>query len=192
MMDDEGSTLFADISGKLPEHVDHVSGIAQALMAFHEARETTYQMSFAKRGEVGVWMNLGRKTDRINVVATHVFEAVGAGNDLGNDGVTLVDTLADIVVYALKWMDVIARTRPDDFQGWVSNVFCKDTGMEFGTAMRLFGVSPQVKEIEATYPFTWTDEKIAEFEAQNPPEVRKDKADTLRKKKIGPYVAHGM
>lgn len=145
MMDEiEGSTLFADISGKMPDHVVKVKDAADALMCFHEAREKTYQMSFAKRGEVGVWMNLGRKTDRINVIATQVFEAVGAHEELGNNGVTLVDTLVDIAIYAMKWIDVIRATRPMDMEAWIANVFCKDTGMEFGTACRLFGVEPQI------------------------------------------------
>lgn len=137
---DENSVLFSDISGKLPDHVKSVKSIADALMCFHEAREKTYNMSFARRGETGVWMNLGRKYDRIDVLANQVFEKVGAGEKPGNVGVTLVDTLADIIVYALKWIDVIRVTRPQDLDTWINQVFCKDTGIAPSEAYALFGL----------------------------------------------------
>lgn len=111
-----------DLSQVLPEHVDDVKIIALILLKFHEHRERTYKLSFAKRGEHGVWMNLARKYDRIDGLVRALF----SGHDVGE---TLVDTLADTAIYALKWLAVIDQIRSDDWDDWLENVFCRETGI---------------------------------------------------------------
>ncbi len=125
-------TNFEDLSGQLEDHCDDVRVIMLALLPFHKAREATYNLSFAKRGETGVWMNLMRKTDRLDRLASKVMSTKDGSPA---DGVTLVDTLVDTAMYALKWLAVIKRIRPEDMEAWVADVYCRDTGMESGEAL---------------------------------------------------------
>lgn len=114
-------------------HLKDVEAIMQALLPFHQSREATYRMSFAKRGEALVWGNLARKYDRIDNLAKDTFD--GNGN---NPGVSLVDTLIDLAMYSLKWVAIIRHIRPDDLQAWIERVYCHDTGMELQDALKLF------------------------------------------------------
>lgn len=133
------NNTFDDLSPELQEHCQDVLAIAMALMPFHEKREETYNLSFAKRGESGVWMNLMRKTDRLDRLSNKVFSG-----EEGNNGVTLVDTLVDTAMYALKWLAVIKQIRPDDMEMWIATVFCKETGIEMKQAMEMFGMLDDV------------------------------------------------
>lgn len=130
---------FDDLSGNLPNHVGDVDGIMDALKLFHQFREETYQLSFAKRGESGVWLNLARKYDRLDPLAARVMGQVVTGGDVdNNDGVTLVDTLADTAMYALKWLAIIKTIRSDHFNKWVEEVYCRDTGLPLDKALEQF------------------------------------------------------
>ena len=107
------STNFQDLSAILAkEHCDDVQAVMQILNEFHRQREATYDLSFAKRGEVGIWINLARKTDRLDKVVAKVLEG-----ELGYN-VVLVDTLVDTALYAMKWLSVIRTVRPNDWRDW--------------------------------------------------------------------------
>jgi hypothetical protein len=111
-------------------HVKRVDELATMLLDFHRNRERTYQMSFAKRGFVGVFMNLVRKTDRMDAVAQTWLEAEGQLN-----GTVLVDTLVDTAIYSLKWLALIwaMEQRTDTNLGlhqWLVEVFCPETGTD--------------------------------------------------------------
>lgn len=137
---------FEDLSPLLSNHVDDVSNIMDALQPFHAAREETYNLSFARRGESGVWMNLARKYDRLDLLASHVLEGAN-----GNAGVTLVDNLIDTAMYALKWVAVIRKLRPEDFKAWIEQVYCRDTGMDLDMALLLFADDMTLAEIYVEY-----------------------------------------
>ena len=122
--------MLGDLRPLLDEHVRDVEKIASNLLPFHEARENTYKLSFARRGESGVFHNLARKYDRID----------GLFDWEGNGGVTLVDTLVDNAIYSLKWLAVIKQLRPQDLERWLKEVYCPDTTMPLEDAMRLFGL----------------------------------------------------
>ncbi len=121
------SNLTNDLTKEIPvtTHMDDVDLLANGLLPFHRAREFTYQMSFAKRGEIGIWMNLARKYDRIDNLARHVFEEVEE-----SAGVSLVDTLVDLALYSLKWLAVIKQLRPEDLEKWIDKVYCHDTSTD--------------------------------------------------------------
>lgn len=138
---------FEDLSPKLDNHISDVASLMHALLPFHSAREETYQLSFAKRGEAGVWMNLARKYDRIDLLASRVLSS-----DDGNNGVTLVDTLVDTAMYALKWLAVIGQLRPEELLKWIEDVYCRDTGMALDEALAQFAsVGVDVAETCADY-----------------------------------------
>lgn len=133
-------TKFTDLSDLLHDHESAVANWMTMFNRFHVAREKTYKRSFAKRGEIGIWMNLARKYDRFEALAPQVL--LGAGN-----GVTLIDTLVDTAMYSLKWLDVISKIRPEDFKEWLRTVYCKDTGMTYKDVVEVY---PFLKVLEAS------------------------------------------
>lgn len=122
----------------VPTHLVDVENIMYALMQFHAAREATYGMSFAKRGEIGVWMNLMRKCDRIdNQVRAMYSQPDGVP---GAPGTALVDTLMDLALYAMKWAAIIKHVRPDDLKKWIEETYMRDVPeCTKDDAYRLFG-----------------------------------------------------
>ena len=119
-------TKLTSLAPLLEDHELMVADLFQMLVPFHDARERTYKRSFAKRGEIGVWMNLARKYDRFEGLAPSLLI-----DDNVEDGATLVDTLVDTLMYSAKWLDVISKIRPEDIVSWVKNVYCRDTGMTY-------------------------------------------------------------
>jgi len=104
---------YDDLAILLNNHCDAVTGLFDVLDRFHRIREATYDLSFAKRGEIGVWINTARKYDRIDKLAKGVL----SGNN-PEYGVILVDALVDLSIYATKWLDVIGHLRPEDVEEW--------------------------------------------------------------------------
>lgn len=137
-------TRFQNLAGLLDEHELDVAAIAEALMPFHDAREATYKRSFAKRGEVGIWMNLARKYDRFDALAADVF------SDDGKENITLIDTLVDLALYSLKWLAVIRRIRPEDMEQWIDEVYLRNVEIDPMDAFILFGMQDQVSDDDST------------------------------------------
>lgn len=125
----------------VPEHLQDVDAIIDALKIFHVARENTYRMSFAKRGEAGVWMNLARKYDRIDNLARDIFNGVGV-----NPGVGLIDTLVDLALYSLKWLAIVKQLRPEDLEMWIERAYCHDTNISVESAKVYFGMMDELVE----------------------------------------------
>jgi hypothetical protein len=113
-------------------HAEDTAKIAKALMGFHWCREQQYDRSFAKRGEIGVFMNLARKWDRIE-------------HDMSDDlfDASTIDAIADLAVYALKWMDVICKVHQSAVIEWLENVYCPATGKALSTARFEFGIKDE-------------------------------------------------
>ena len=88
-------TRFTDLSDTLKlskgsaGHIAIFNLIANQLITYHCNQEQTYELSFSKRGEIGVWMNLARKYDRIDTLSKRLFE------EKGKNSPVLVDTLID-------------------------------------------------------------------------------------------------
>lgn len=126
--DQVDDSKFDNLTPLLLDHEERVRKLMDFLAPFHDERERTYKRSFAKRGEVGVWMNLARKYDRFDAIAPNVLLN-------GADGVTLVDTLVDTAMYSLKWLAVIEKVRPEDLEKWVEQVYAKELGISKHNAM---------------------------------------------------------
>lgn len=119
------SDLTEDIS--VDRHIQDVENMAKLLLRFHEEREMTYEMSFAKRGLVGVWFNLARKYDRLDPTAEEYFQ------NNGRHSITLVDSLVDTAIYAMKWLALLHRLETlDDYDmgltQWLTEVAAKELG----------------------------------------------------------------
>jgi len=105
---------FEDLKSILGEdHVQEVNEISIILQKYHAARELEYDRSFAKRGLVGIWHNLGRKFDAIdNLGKTEKLLSIVA-----------LDHLVDLALYALKFVATIKRVEPSLWQEWLVNVY---------------------------------------------------------------------
>lgn len=147
---------FDDITRNMTvkSHTERVRILLAALSDFHDAQEDTYRLSFAKRGEAGIYYNLVRKADRLDALSQSVF----AGDIGGNDGKTLVDTLVDMCVYAAKWLAVIMEIRPYDVGKWITSTYVPALHMSEDLAMNKLGMVKDYNMLE-TRPMT-------EFERQ--------------------------
>lgn len=117
--------LTKDFTKEIPvdHHLADVENLVESLMSFHKRRESTYKMSFAKRGEVGIWMNLARKYDRMD----GLMEKIVAGDE--SIRLTLIDTLVDLALYALKWLAIIIAY---DYKSWES--WTEENGVGYSDA----------------------------------------------------------
>lgn len=78
------------------------------------AKEGTYGNSWEKRKEVGVFMNMARKFDRLENMIID-----GAKDEVGE---SKVDTVADEGNYATLWMTYILRENPEEFNKWMTSI----------------------------------------------------------------------
>lgn len=104
--------MLEDLREVLGEnHVVKTEKIFQLLMALHLEKEKQYDRSFAKRGLIGVFMNVGRKID---AAETYYHK--------GNlDTAEMMDTLGDLAVYCVKLIEAMRIMSPDEFRKWVEN-----------------------------------------------------------------------
>ena len=139
-------TRFKDLSTELKSsmgsagHIAIFNLIANQLIAYHNNQEQTYKLSFSKRGEIGVWMNLGRKMDRLDPIAERLFE------ESGNSSL-LVDVLVDMAIYAIKWLAVIYEIRPEDLQNWVATTYATTMRMPPDQALELFEIPINMRKV---------------------------------------------
>jgi hypothetical protein len=134
---------YRDLSELLPNHCQDFEALLTGLLTYHNIQENTYKRSFAKRGEIGVWMNLMRKIDRIDGIAESLFEH-------GDNGMLLVDTLIDSAVYSIKWLAVIGKIRPKDLHDWLAGTFCPATNISIAQARKMFGLSGPGRKLTDT------------------------------------------
>ncbi|WAB25008.1 hypothetical protein M3_0057 [Lysinibacillus phage vB_LfM_LysYB1] len=78
------------------------------------AKEGTYGNSWEKRKEVGVFMNMARKFDRLeNMIIDGKKDEVGESK---------ADTVADEGVYSVLWLTYILRESPEEFTQWMASI----------------------------------------------------------------------
>lgn len=118
------------------QHIGNVAGIAGLLFGLiHAEKEKTYKRSFARRGIIGVFMNLARKWDRIETFVK-----------ADECGVEMIDALADMAVYAVKWLDIIRTLYPELFALWVERVIYQDLGMTEKEAKEIYEAYMRMSE----------------------------------------------
>lgn len=97
--------LFKDSRAHLPTATDAVdiAGLELAIIDLHRSKDASYGNSWKRRGEqVSILANIARKSDRI--------ENVTAGSPTGKE--SLLETAADLFVYALKYETFLADSDP--------------------------------------------------------------------------------
>ena len=122
MADIDKSDLYSDlrpVAGN--RHLDDVRNLMVLACNLHEAKENVYKLSFCRRGIVGIWMNVSRKYDRIDAMAS----------EENYRDFTFIDTLFDVAVYALKFVAILRKLYPAAFDKWLKNVYCEYTGIVY-------------------------------------------------------------
>ena len=80
-----------------------------------------YGNSFCKYGHSGVFFNLARKMDRLEMLARKSFASNSPILDAaGSNPETFVDTLVDLVNYGVLWLGYIAKTEPEKLKPFLS------------------------------------------------------------------------
>ncbi len=110
--------LYGDLREILDDDLMHEVAVHKMMtMAhhLHNAKEEIYNRSFARRGLVGIFMNIARKFDNVET-----FVMKEEYKDFH-----LVDALFDIAIYSFKMIDTIRRLHPEAYNEWVENVYKK-------------------------------------------------------------------
>ena len=127
---DNKSFLYGDLKEYVggDKHVARVHVLMDILNMLHTEKEKIYNLSFCRRGMVGVFMNLARKWDNIENMATKedYFQ------------VAFIDALFDIATYALKTIIIIAGISPQTFIKWLENVYCENVGVDIDGTFSIF------------------------------------------------------
>jgi len=110
------------------KHVARVHVLMDILNMLHTEKEKIYNLSFCRRGMVGVFMNLARKWDNI--------ENMAKKEDYFQ--VALIDALFDIAAYSLKMIIIIIDLNPQIFIKWLDNVFCETVYMNIDDVFPMF------------------------------------------------------
>lgn len=136
---------FKDSQTLLPQGpvpVD-IGALIVALTDLHRSKDASYGNSWKRRGEqVSILANIARKTDRI--------ENVIGGSPIGSE--SLLDTAADLYVYALKYETFLAdqdSTAAETVFGRVGNGF-SDGPAGFTELIAARGLPQDLGEIETT------------------------------------------
>lgn len=89
--------------------------VSMYLSEIQYKKEGSYGNSWEKRKEVGVFMNLARKFDRLEG-----FIVDGKSDEVGE---TKIDTVGDTANYGVLWATYLLRTDPAGFKNWLKNNF---------------------------------------------------------------------
>lgn len=85
---------------------EHLRDVLELLERLHRHKDAAYGDAWRKRGEViAIFANIARKYDRL---------VVGFGEQRAAAGESLADTVADLCVYAVKYLTWIAHEHPVD------------------------------------------------------------------------------
>lgn len=119
-----------------------MKGIFDVLSILHHKKTMVYGDAWKKRGEVvGVFSNIARKYDRLEAIIVK-----GAVHTLDE---TLADTMADLCVYAAKYLTYLAENYPDLLRNFISRY---DMSVELETyAHNLDGFRPVTEVLLARY-----------------------------------------
>lgn len=117
---------------KMLEHVDmndidtkNIIYVFSALVKLQNDKAKLYGRSYCKYGDIGVFMNLSRKWDRIdNIMHNAMNNGVDKVLHSGSSSTateTFVDTVADMATYSLLWLGYIKETHPDEWERFLDN-----------------------------------------------------------------------
>jgi hypothetical protein len=122
------------------------SALLDVLARLHRHKDAAYGDSWRRRGEViAIFANLARKYDRL---------VLGLAEEQQVSTESLPDTVADLCVYAAKYLTWLAETQPQAFHGHVPNLEAADASARRGTEAldAVFAALPDWEESTRTAP----------------------------------------
>ncbi|KKN62957.1 hypothetical protein LCGC14_0506670 [marine sediment metagenome] len=181
-------TRFTDLSDTLKlskgsaGHIAIFNLIANQLITYHCNQEQTYELSFSKRGEIGVWMNLGRKVDRLDPIAKNLF------SEEGNRHPLLVDVLVDMAIYAVKWLAVIYEIRPEDLQNWVATTYATAMHVPPEHALEWF----KLEDVPVTNPDDFAPDNPSRYQLLHPLSGDIDEVEAVKEEMFSAFEAYAF
>lgn len=105
--------VFHRSSVDLDTSID-VPAVYEILKTLHYKKSLSYKDSWKKHGEIAsIFANISRKYDRMKTIKTENAQATADES--------IVDTIADLAVYAAKYLTFLAGKYPHDFEIFLSN-----------------------------------------------------------------------
>lgn len=96
------------MGGQQTEDRAQMAAIIELLDRLHRLKDRSYGDAWRRRGEVlGIFANIARKADRLERARLEPRPATAEN---------LIDTIADLIVYAAKYLTWLAETQPDAFE----------------------------------------------------------------------------
>lgn len=129
MTHDQGHRVSVDLSPEL----------VRVLSILHSKKSAIYGNAWRKRGEVlSIFCNIARKYDRLEMaVVTGEFDRALDGS-LDRSVEPIIDTLADLAIYALKYLTFLAEASPGAFPSPLNHAGFTD----FATALHTMSRAP--------------------------------------------------
>ncbi len=129
-------------------------GILDTLAQLHDHKTVGYGDAWRKRGELlSIFTNLARKYDRLTVALD---EHITSGDE------ALLDTAADLCVYAAKYLTWLAETHPGAFQAASDGASAKACSDAAGPdALRVIFSHLNTTRAEQGIDSSWTQVKTA-------------------------------
>jgi hypothetical protein len=101
--------------------------VARVLGTLHAKKSAVYGDSWRKRGELlSIFPNIARKYDRLEIAVESGELDLAARGALDRTVEPLVDTLADLAIYAAKYLTFLAESQPNAFSTQASAATCAD------------------------------------------------------------------
>lgn len=111
-IDNQWSTDFND------DTVLKFMEIASAMDQLQKMKSVHYKDSWRKRGEIGVFMNIARKFDRLQSMVEHAARGFDLDETALPKDEALEETLADLAIYCVKYMALRKEKFPKKYLEW--------------------------------------------------------------------------
>ena len=116
--------LIGDMKGDVPVDMGNILEFLPHLLKLQAQKSAVYGRSYARHGDLSVFLNTERKWDRISNIMD---KAMKEGTDFlysdkaGTVTETFLDTVVDLASYALLWVGYIKETHPEAFQKFLDD-----------------------------------------------------------------------
>lgn len=112
------------------EYDEKFKEVTELLYKLQHMKGKSYGGSWCRRGHIGVFHNVMRKTDRLenmNAMDPSVWENIERVS-----GESVIDTIADTATYCIKWLTGYMVTHPEKFEELENYVKTLEEGSSIG------------------------------------------------------------
>ena len=100
------------------------------LIELQDDKGKLYGRSYARHGDISIFMNVERKFDRLaNMMESAMKNGTDKLYEMGTETETFLDTVADLAIYSTMWVGYIKENHPEVWESFVSrNNLGKENG----------------------------------------------------------------